>query len=236
MQLLSQNAAKVNVGSVERLAGAIVGGGLVVAGLRTRSLPGLLLAATGGALIYRGASGHCPGYQAAGINTADTSAAGPHDYFKNGIHVDESVAVARTPWDLYQFWRNFDNLPRFLSHVKSVEVIDSTRSHWTVDGPAGQSVEWDAEIINDEPNSLIAWRSLANATVDNAGSVRFVPSADGQETHVRVVIDYIPPAGVVGKWVAQLFGTDPATQISEDLKKFKRVMETEGALNAPPTT
>jgi uncharacterized membrane protein len=236
MHLPSRLNANVNVGNAERWVSAAVGGAVVIAGVRARSLPGLLLAAAGGAMIYRGVSGHCPGYTAAGINNAESEPAEPHEYFKNGIHVEESVSVARTPWDLYQFWRDFDNLPRFLSHVESVKVIDNTRSHWTVNGPAGQSVEWDAEIINDEPNALIAWRSLANANVDNAGSVRFVPSPDGQETIVRVVLDYIPPAGFVGKWVAQLFGKDPATQIREDLKKLKRVMETEGALNAPPTS
>jgi uncharacterized membrane protein len=136
------------------------------------------------------------------------------------------MTINRSPWDLYQFWRNFDNLPRFMKHVKSVNVIDEKRSHWVVDGPAGKSVEWDAEIINDEPNALIAWRSLANATVDNAGSVRFVPGPEGRGTEVRVVIDYIPPAGVVGKWVSMLFGKNPESEIREDLRRFKRVMET----------
>ena len=229
MELLSRDEANVNVGNAERWASAVLGGALVLTGIRARSLPGLLLAAAGGGLIFRGATGHCSGYDAAGINTAHSNPAEPHEYFDNGIHVDESIAVARTPWDLYQFWRNFDNLPRCLSHVQSVKVLDDTRSHWTVTGPAGQSVEWDAEIINDEPNALIAWRSLGDATVDNAGSVRFVPTPDGQQTNVRVVIDYIPPAGVLGKWVAQLFGKDPATQIREDLRNFKRVMETDKA-------
>jgi uncharacterized membrane protein len=189
-------------------------------------LKGLLAAAAGGALVYRGLSGHCHGYALFGMSTADDTGAAPEKYFERGIHVEESVTVNRSPWDLYQFWRNFDNLPRFMRHVEKVEVIDDRRSKWSVDGPAGKSVSWEAEIINDEPNALIAWRSLGGATVDNAGSVRFVPGPEGRGTEVRVVIDYIPPAGVVGKWVASLFGKNPASEIHEDLRRFKRVMET----------
>ena len=163
-----------------------------------------------------------------GVNTADsdTDAATPDEYFQRGIHVEQAMTIERTPWDLYSFWRNFENLSRFLHHVESVKVLDEKKSHWTVRAPAGSTVEWDAEIINDEPNSLIAWRSLANANVDNAGSVRFVPGPEGRGTEVRVVIDYIPPGGVVGKWVATLFGKNPSHQIREDLRRFKRLMET----------
>jgi len=222
----SDASTEVNVGSTERWISAIAGGAIAVAGIRSRSLLGLAAAAAGGALVYRGATGHCSGYAALGINTADQEGASPHQYFERGIHVEESMTVNRTPWDLYQFWRNFENLASFMKHVESVKVIDEKRSHWTVKAPAGTTVEWDAEIINDEPNALIAWRSLGNANVDNAGSVRFVPGPEGRGTEVRVVIDYIPPAGVVGKWVATLFGKNPASQIREDLRRFKRVMET----------
>jgi uncharacterized membrane protein len=216
----------VNVGNLERWASALAGGAIAVAGLRARSVPGLLAAAAGGALVYRGVSGHCSVYSALGINRADHGAAEPEDYFERGIHVEQALSIDRSPWDLYQFWRNFDNLPQFMKHVRSVKVIDDKRSHWIVDGPAGRSVEWDAEIINDEPNALIAWRSLADASVDNAGSVRFVTGPQGRGTIVRVVIDYIPPAGVVGKWVATIFGKNPESQISEDLRRFKSLMET----------
>ena len=217
----------VNVGRAERTLSAVAGGALALAGLRMRSLPGLVMAALGGGLVYRGITGHCHAYERLGVNTADdASAASPEDYFDRGIHVEECMTVERTPWDLYSFWRNFENLARFLHHVESVKVLDEKRSHWVIRAPAGTTVEWDAEIINDEPNALIAWRSLANANVDNAGSVRFVPGPDGRGTQVRVVIDYIPPGGVVGKWVAALFGRNPGHQIREDLRRFKRLMET----------
>jgi uncharacterized membrane protein len=219
-----------NVGSTERTVSTAVGALLALGGLSRRSAGGLALAAIGGGLIYRGVSGHCPVYQAAGINTADemSAAASPEDYFEHGIHVEQSFTIAKSPWELYQYWRNFENLPQIMSHLESVSVIDEKRSHWVAKAPAiaGGKVEWDAEIINDEPNALIAWRSLENADVDNAGSVRFVPAPGERGTEVKVVIDYIPPAGRVGKWVAKLFGEAPDQQIQEDLRKFKRVMET----------
>ena len=218
----------VNVAQTERVVSTVAGGALALAGLKMRSLPGLLLAAVGGGLVYRGVSGHCHMYEALGVNTAEDEQAGaqPEDYFERGIHVEESMTIERTPWDLYSFWRNFENLAQFMKHVESVKVLDDKRSHWVVRAPAGTTVEWDAEIINEEPNSLIAWRSLGNANVDNAGSVRFVPGPEGRGTEVRVVIDYIPPAGRLGKWVAALFGKNPESQIREDLRRFKRLMET----------
>ena len=232
VQRIADLRPEINVGQAERAVSAVAGGALALAGIRMRSLPGLLLAAVGGGLVCRGVTGYCPAYQSLGVNTAepdrdqDAEGAPPEEYFERGIHVEQSMTIERTPWDLYAFWRNFENLGRFLRHVESVKVLDDKRSHWTVRGPAGTVVEWDAQIINDEPNALIAWRSLANASVDNAGSVRFVPGPKGRGTVVRVVIDYIPPAGRVGNWVATLFGKDPSHQIREDLRRFKRLMET----------
>jgi uncharacterized membrane protein len=221
---------RLNVGQTERLISAVAGGAIALLGLRSRSLGGLCAAAFGGALIYRGLSGQCPAYAALGVDTAHEQrrqgGAAPEEYFRRGIHLEESIHVGRSPWDLYQFWRNFENLPRFMSHLESVRVLDARRSRWLAKGPAGSRVEWDAEIINDEPNALIAWRSLADADVDNAGSVRFVPGAQGQGTDVKVVIEYLPPAGRVGAAIAQLFGEEPSIQVREDLQRFKQLMET----------
>ena len=223
----------INVGSTERTISTAAGAVLALMGLAHRSLPGLAIAALGGGLIYRGVSGQCPLYRAAGIDTAqgESPAAQPNDYFEHGIHIEESFTINKTPWELYQYWRDFKNLPRIMSHLESVAVLDDKRSHWVAKAPAiaGGKVEWDAEIINDEPNALIAWRSLENADVDNAGSVRFVPAADDGGTEVKVVIDYIPPAGRVGKWVAKLFGEAPDQQIQDDLRRFKQIMETGAA-------
>lgn len=221
---------RLNVGQTERLISSVAGGAIALLGLRSRSLLGLCAAAFGGVLLYRGLSGRCLAYAALGVDTAHDAArrggAAPGDYFRRGIHLEESIHVGRSPWDLYQFWRDFENLPRFMGHLESVRVLDARRSRWVAKGPAGSRVEWDAEIINDEPNALIAWRSLAHADVDNAGSVRFVPGPQGQGTDVKVVIGYLPPAGRVGSAIAQLFGEEPSIQVKEDLQRFKQLMET----------
>jgi uncharacterized membrane protein len=217
---------QVNVGGGERTISVAAGSILALLGLGRGGMPGLLIAAVGGGLIYRGASGHCPLYKALDMDTARDEAT-PEDYFTHGIHVEQSYLINKSPQELYGQWRNFENLPKIMTHLESVSVIDEKRSHWVAKAPsiAGGKVEWDAEIINDEPNALIAWRSLSGADVDNAGSVRFVDRGD-RGTEVHVIIDYIPPAGRLGKWVARLFGEEPQQQIKEDLRTFKRVMET----------
>src|SRR5215213_10719454 len=215
---------EVNVGGGERAISVAAGSVLALLGLGRGGMPGLLIAAVGGGLIYRGASGHCPLYKALDMDTARDEAK-PEDYFNHGIHVEQSYLINKSPQELYGQWRNFENLPKIMTHLESVTVIDEKRSHWVAKAPAlaGGRVEWDAEIINDEPNALIAWRSLPNADVDNTGSVRFVPAPGDRGTEVKVVLDYIPPAGRLGKWVARLFGEEPTIQITEDLRKFKRI-------------
>jgi uncharacterized membrane protein len=226
------NDKPVNVASNERWLSAVGGGALALYGLKHGGLSGTLLALLGGPLIYRGVTGHCHGYAALGINTAQQGGqeargpARPQEYFERGIHVAASVTVNKDPAQLYAFWRRLDNLPRFMRHLESVTVKDQKTSHWVAKAPVGTSVSWDAEIINDEPDALIAWRSLGGATVDNAGSVRFVPGPDGRGTQVKVVLDYIPPAGQIGAAVAKLFGEDPQTQVQDDLRRFKQLMET----------
>src|SRR5262249_49471792 len=126
--------------------------------------------------------------------------------------------------ELYRTWRNFENLPRFMRHLVSVQS-HGDRSHWVARAPGGTTVSWDAEIVNDEPNRLIAWRSLEGSTVDTAGSVHFTPAADGHGTEVQVTLKYDPPAGRLGSWVAWLFGEEPGVQIEDDLARFKQQME-----------
>ena len=223
----------VNVGKIERRACAIAGAVLAVFGLRNRSVGGWMLTGLGAGLIYRGATGHCPMYSALDIDTSDAQRrthegepARPEEFFERGIHVEEALTVNKPPEELYAFWRNFTNLPQIMSNVKSVTFIDGTRSHWIVKGPLGHEVEWDAEIINDEPNKTIAWRTLGGACIDHAGSVRFVPLPGDRGTEVKVVIDYLAPMGKVGATLAKLFGKDPESEIRDDMRRFKQVMET----------
>ncbi|HEY0404258.1 MAG TPA: SRPBCC family protein [Pyrinomonadaceae bacterium] len=220
--------ANVNVGEMERWASAIGGGALAVYGitrLTQGNWLGAVLGLVGGGLIYRGATGHCDLYHSLGINTAEGTqnpnvsvAAG------RGIKVEKSVTVSKPPEELYRFWRNFENLPRFMDHLESVRVEGEGRSHWVAKAPAGTTVEWDAEIYNEKENELIAWRSLEGADVDNAGSVRFEAAPEGG-TIVRVSLKYDPPGGIIGSTFAKLFGEEPSQQIEEDLRRFKQVME-----------
>lgn len=146
----------------------------------------------------------------------------PHD---EGFKVEKSIIVRRDAAELYGFWRIFENLPRFMNHLKAV-TTNGKRSHWVAKGPLGKSVEWDAEIINEIPDKLIGWRSLDGADVPNAGSVHFTPLNSGNGTEVRVVLKYAPPAGKLGALVAALFGENPEQQLEDDLARFKDVMET----------
>ncbi|MER7442684.1 SRPBCC family protein [Micromonospora avicenniae] len=142
------------------------------------------------------------------------------------IRIDMAVTVNRTPAEAYRYWRDVENLPRFMSHVESIRAIDLRRSHWTARGPAGRHIEWDAEIVDDQPNRSIAWRSLPGTRVPNAGRVRFVPAPGERGTEVRVQLGYAPPAGALGRAVAKLFGEEPEQQVRDDLRRFKQVLET----------
>jgi uncharacterized membrane protein len=141
------------------------------------------------------------------------------------VHIEKSIAIEKSPEELYSFWRDFTNLPLFMRNLDSVTVLDATRSHWVARGPAGTRVEWDAEIYNEIENELIAWRSTENADVVNAGSVRFQKAPTGHGTFVRVTMNYNPPAGTVGASVAQLLGAEPAQLIKEDLRRLKQLAE-----------
>jgi uncharacterized membrane protein len=142
------------------------------------------------------------------------------------IGVEKSIAINRSAEECYQFWRNFENLPRFMKHLHSVRIMDEKRSHWVAKAPAGRMVKWDAEITDDRPNELIAWRSLQGAEVENSGFVRFERAPGGRGAIVRVDMQYKPPGGVMSSLVAKLFGEEPEQQVREDLRRFKHVMET----------
>ena len=218
----SGGATETNVNEAERWVSAIGGGALVAYGLTRRGWPGVLLALIGGTLVARGATGHCGMYQALGVNT---NAIGRRKVNTDrAIKVEKNITINRPAEEVYRFWRNFENFPRFMKHVESVVVKDDRHSHWVAKAPLGMKVEWDAEIISEVPNQLIGWRSEGDGDVDNAGSVRFVRVADGG-TEVRVMLQYDPPAGLVGVAMAKILGEEPEQQVQEDLARFKQVME-----------
>jgi uncharacterized membrane protein len=142
------------------------------------------------------------------------------------LPVEQSIAVNRSPDECYRFWRNFENFPRFMKHLESVQTTADNRTHWKAKGPAGISVEWDAEVTVDQPGELLAWHSVDSADVDHAGTVRFEKAPGGRGTIVRVDMEYNPPGGQAGALFAKLFGEEPAMQIKEDLRHFKQLLET----------
>ncbi len=224
----------VNIGEIERWASAIGGGALAIYGATRGSLGGIALALVGAALVHRGATGHCNLYEAMNFSTAEGDLRNSENVSvsgERGTKVEKSVRINRPASELYAFWRNFENLPQFMQHLESVTAAGSNRTHWVVKGPAGTSVSWDAEVYNEKPGELIAWRTLEGSTVAHAGSVRFEESGGGS-TLVRVSLKYDPPGGMLGSYVAGLFGENPERQIEDDLGRFKQLMESMGTAEA----
>jgi uncharacterized membrane protein len=138
----------------------------------------------------------------------------------------KGVIIDRSPQELYQEWRKLENLPRFMSHLVSVTEIGEAHSHWVANGPAGTTVEWDAEVTEDRLNELVSWRSLEGSAVAHSGSVRFARTPGNRGTLVQVEMEYNPPGGAVGRAVAELTRRDPGQLSEESLQNFKQVMET----------
>jgi len=134
------------------------------------------------------------------------------------------VTVDRSPEEAYNFWRNFDNLPKFMTYLESVRSTGDRKSHWIANGPVGSKIEWDAELVKDEPNRLISWRSTSGMFA-NAGTVRFEPAPGGRGTIVRVEMDYAPNGGVLNSAVGRMMGTDIGQRILHDLRNFKQMLE-----------
>ncbi|MBE9105208.1 SRPBCC family protein [Nostoc cf. edaphicum LEGE 07299] len=199
---------------VERWASLIGGGAMVLMGLRQGSLRGALTALAGGGLVYQGATKQSTiqkAQEAIGINQP--------------IKVEKTVTINKSAEELYRFWHNFENLPTFMKHLKSVKVYNEKRSHWIANAPLGNSVEWDADILEDRENEFISWASVEGADVDNSGFVRFKKAPGDRGTEVKVVLEYNPPGGALAATVAKLFGEEPEQQIGDELRRFKMLME-----------
>jgi uncharacterized membrane protein len=221
---------ETNVGSTERVASAIAGGGLITYGMRQRGMRGTLASLIGGVMLFRGATGHCHAYDALGFDTSDQAQSKTRPTSQTGllsgrIHLKKSVTINRSPDELYAFWRNFENLPRIMNHLEAVSTIGERTSRWKAKAPLGTSVEWDAEVTSDIPNERIGWKSAEIAEVPNSGVVEFRPTRN-RGTEVIVTLTYEPPAGRLGSLFAKLFGEEPSQQIAEDLRRFKQLMET----------
>jgi len=221
----------INVPQNERTI-SLIGGTVLtvfgaVIGIARRNPAGALVALIGGGLIYQGTTGHSPLYRLLGSNRAvKTNTQHVSVPQGQGEHVSAVVVINRPVEELYAIWKNFQNLPQIMSYLDKVEFQDDKHSRWTVKSPVGLPVSWDAEIINDVRNEVIGWRSLANAQVANAGSVRFreAPYRKGS-TEVRVTLEYVAPGQKLGGAVAKWLGQNPEQQLQDDLERFKMYIE-----------
>jgi uncharacterized membrane protein len=217
----------VNVGSSERWACAIGGGALAIYGLTRRSPGGLLLSLLGAGMLYRGTTGHCNVYEALGVSTATRREGETKSSpVARDVHVEHSITINKPPAELYSFWRELGNLPKFMKHLESVTTLASGIPRWVAKGPAGEPVEWDAEIYNEKENELISWRSLPGSEFVNAGTVRFEPAHGGRGTVVRVTMNYNVTGGRVTATLGRLLGQAPEQLVAEDLRRLKQIIET----------
>jgi uncharacterized membrane protein len=228
---------RTNIGDGQRVLSGLAGLSFLLAGLSRRSWSGAALTMVGIGFLHRAISGYCLAFEAMGINMTGNNQAGlAHNTNRLGrrkVHtnratrVQRAIEINRPPHELYRFWRSLENLPRIMNHLDAVQVFNDRLSHWTVKTlPGSHKLEWDAEIINDEENHRIGWRSLEGADVDNTGSVEFKPMADGKRTWLTVTLQYEPPGGKLGTAIAKWSGEDPEIQLAEDLQRFKEQMET----------
>jgi len=209
-----------NIGTRERLASIVSGMLFTTFGLRRASPIGYAMAAAGGVLLFRGVTGYCPVTE---VLTTDHARKHTHD---TAVRIKESVTIDRPRSELYAYWRDVERLPTFMHHLEFVRHIDETHSEWRARGPKGVGTfTWSAEIVEDEPGELIAWSSLPDASIQNAGEVRFIDAPGNRGTEVHVNIEYRPPVGDVGLVAAKIINPVFSQLIREDVRRFKRLME-----------
>ncbi|MFN7120184.1 MAG: SRPBCC family protein [Saprospiraceae bacterium] len=220
---MSQHGRSINVGAAERLGSIAAGALLLINAIRNRTAASIATGSLGGYLLYRGASGNCALYSALGKkNLANTS--------KN-VQAEVTVRVNRPKQEVYDFWRRLENLPLFMQHLESVTALDGNgnRSRWRAKVPGGlATIEWDAQILQDDPGRMISWTSVADADIENAGKVEF-KGLGGNATEIRALISYRAPGGIVGKGLAELLSPVFETMVKNDIQNFKHYMENQAS-------
>lgn len=222
---LIRNSSHINVGKNERIVSVLGGVLLMARGLRHLSrtpVAAVAQIAAGSFLAFRGASGHCPVNESVGRNTAPP-------VYETLITIIEDVTVNCPRNEVYAFWRQLDNLPGFMKHIHSIEMLSESRSHWQVQLPGIPGLlEWDAVIATDVPDQRISWTSVeGNSNIRHTGTVVFRDTPDGAGTEVHVLLSYEPPAGDIGKAVSRLFNTLFGRMVKEDIKGLKQALEKE---------
>lgn len=219
-------SSTINLDPSERIVSAFGGAALTIIGLRNiASVSGVTMLLGGGYLLARGLSGYCY------INNAIERRS--ENRSTSAMEAKTFFTINKPRADVYAFWRKLENLPRFMRHLEKVTELDDRRSTWTAKIPGAEhlpgklaSVSWEAEITEDISGELIAWSSLPGSTVDNAGEVRFIDSPDGKGTEIKACISYRLPAGDLGMLAAKLFNPAIEKMMRDDLRNFKRLIET----------
>ncbi|MCJ8209694.1 DUF2892 domain-containing protein [Mucilaginibacter sp. RS28] len=217
----SSGHGSVNINWPERYVSIAAGVKLAFSGLThifKSPFTSVLKLGAGGYLVNRGITGHCELYSKIGKHTTEPV----------NVNIRTSFTVNKPRHEVYEFWRQLDNLPLFMKHLESVEILDQTRSHWVLKLPTNiATVSWDAEIVNDEPGQVIGWSSLPGSIIDNAGKVTFKDGMEEGTTLVDVVISYQPPAGGVGTGVAHILSPLFKNMVDNDVRNFKQYMDIE---------
>ena len=211
-------SSQINVGKTERIISVAGGALLSWYGIKKGDLIGAAIAFAGSTLLFRGTTGYCPVNEAAGRDTAEENS--------TSIEITRSLTIQKPRKELYAYWRKLENLPNFMKHLKEVSQTGGKTSHWEarIPGDIG-TIEWEAEVTQEKENELIAWQSLEDSDIDNAGEVRFKDAPAGRGTVVQATISYRPPAGSVGGGAARMLNPVFKQVVKEDLRRFKRLME-----------
>jgi len=213
-----------NIGPGERVA-SVFAGALLLTSPKMSGTASVLLRGSAAALIARGLTGYCSVYHALGIDHSinHNDAIGVEN--RRGVHFERSVVINSTPETIFNYWRRFDALPRLIDHLESVTCRDRNLSHWVAKGPLGRRFEWDAELIDERPNEMLAWRSLPGSEVDTAGSLHLKRLPADRGTAVRLNMTYDPPGGNVTATLAGWLGTDVESELHEALRRIKSELE-----------
>jgi len=215
---MEKKSSTVNVSNVERIASVLAGSYFMYCSLKDRP-KSIIKIASAGLLLYRGVTGHCPVFEAAGKKKLSDSS--------HNITIGTSVLVNKPIDTVYAFWRRLENLPLFMTHLKSVKQKEDGKSDWEayIPGGLGTSMHWEANIVNEKPGEEISWESLEDSTIENKGRVTF-EDAGVLGTQVNVVISYQAPLGMAGEKVMSLFNRTFEKMIRKDVFNFKQYIET----------
>jgi uncharacterized membrane protein len=211
----------INLSAAERTLSIAGGTKLALSGLKgifKSPFASIIKIGAGGYLLNRGVTGHCALYAGMGRNSTEPV----------NVNIRSTYFINKPRQEVYNFWRKLDNLPLFMKHLKSVELIDDTRSHWVLKLPLGvPAISWDAEIVHDDPGYMIGWSSLPDSLIDNAGKVRFQDSLEGEGTLIDITISYLPPAGGFGGGIAHVLNPVFKNIVDNDVRNFKQYMDIE---------